>query len=144
MMAAHSDSRATLTWRVFLRLAGHEDLFLLIESVCHAGYNRNGVPVIIEAGIQSDEFAVEAALLNQTHIGLPFGSNMDNGSVIYGRIAAFQIHEDHVIVHLAGVGGGEDYSMIHLTHSEKLFFSHYTRESQLTASIERIEKNTAK
>jgi hypothetical protein len=99
--------------------------------------------MIIEAGIQGDEFAIEAAQLNQTHIGLPFGSNMDDGTVVYGRIAAFQIDEAFVTLHLAGVGSGEEHSMIHLKHHEKLFFSRYTRESQIIGSIERIEKNTS-
>ncbi|KGJ72722.1 hypothetical protein GY21_13520 [Cryobacterium roopkundense] len=100
--------------------------------------------MIIQAGIQSDELAVEAALLNQTHIGLAFGANMDNGTVTYGRIAAFNIDAEYVTVYLAGVGAGEDYSCINLKHTEKLHFSRYTRENQLTGTLERIEKNTEK
>lgn len=99
--------------------------------------------MIIQAGIQADEIGVEAAQLNQTHIGLAFGSNMEDGTVTYGRIAAFKIDPEHVTVHLEGVGTGEAYSAIHLKHKEEVFFSRYTRESQMMGTLEGIEKNTS-
>jgi hypothetical protein len=100
--------------------------------------------MIIKAGIQSDEVSLEASQLNQTHIGLAFGSNMDDGTVTYGRIAAFHLDAEFVTVHLDGVGSGESFSQIHLRHDDKLFFSRYTRESQLLGSVEAIQANTNK
>jgi hypothetical protein len=98
--------------------------------------------MIVEAGIQSDEFAVEAAQLNQTHIGLAFGSNMDDGTVMYGRIAAFHISDKYVAIHLEGVGSSKVHSTLRLGHADKLHFSQYTRERQMIGTLERIEANT--
>ena len=102
--------------------------------------------MIIEAGIQSDENAIEASQLNQTSIGLAFafGANLEDGTVLYGRIAAFHIQAHQVVVHLDGVRGKDEFSSITMKHNDKLFFSRYTRESQIVESIDRIEKNTSK
>ncbi|POH68977.1 hypothetical protein C3B61_03495 [Cryobacterium zongtaii] len=95
--------------------------------------------MIIEVGIQSDEHFAEASNLNQTSIGLAFGVNRPDGTVFYGRIAAFHVRDRDVVVYLDGVSGDPDEVSLNLRHDEKLFFSRYTRESHLIGTLERIE-----
>ncbi|MFF1878623.1 hypothetical protein [Leifsonia sp. NPDC058230] len=99
--------------------------------------------MVIKAGLAPDENGIAAVDLNQTHIGLPFGTNFDDGTVAYARIAAIFIKPDHVEIHLDGVSAGEDYSMMHFDHHEKLYFTRYSMESQTRELLEEIRDNTA-
>jgi hypothetical protein len=98
--------------------------------------------MVVQAGLASDEHGIAASEMNQTHIGLAFGTNFDDGTVVYGRIAGFHIGPDDVVVHLDGVASGDDYSCITLEHHEKVYFTHYSRENEQTNLLQAIEKNT--
>lgn len=97
----------------------------------------------IKAGLASDESGVRAIDLNQTHIGLAFGTNLDDGTVVYGRIAACHLEDDIVLIHMEGVGTGEDYAAVHLKHHEMVYFTQYSHERELVDLLEVIRKNTS-
>lgn len=94
--------------------------------------------MVVIAGLASDETGLEAVQLNQTHIGLAFGTNLDNGTVVYGRIAAVSLEAEFVVIHLDGVGTGEAYAAVHLKHQEKVYFTAYSREREALELLEKI------
>ncbi|MCS5722321.1 hypothetical protein N1028_15410 [Herbiconiux sp. CPCC 203407] len=94
----------------------------------------------MRAGLASDEYGTEVGQLNQTHVGSAFGVNLEDGETVYGRIAALRIGPNRVVVHLAGVAGDDDSTALKLHPSVKLYFSHYDHNSQVTGTLDRIEK----
>lgn len=91
------------------------------------------------AGGGTDEFKVEAGGLNQTFVGLPFGYNVSEGRVTYGRLAGFAIRPASVILWLDGVQG--DAGTIEVGPGTELWFSRYTNSAQVIDLLERIEKH---
>jgi len=93
----------------------------------------------VKAGLAPDEFGIEASQLNQTHVGLSFGVNFDDGTIVYGRIASIHIERNDVLIRLTGSGSEDDhYSTVHMKHHEQLFFTRYSHERQVLDLLEKL------
>lgn len=61
---------------------------------------------------------VSPAALGADAIGRVFRAELSDGSMVYGKIGAFRIEKNYVVVLLDGVGADNDNAIVHFVRGE--------------------------